>query len=128
ASTESPQDDDQGEDVSEEEEAADLLVYFHARSGGESNAVDDSMEVPGDEPRSTRAMSGSSVSSSPAVVAREMLRKRKRNEADEDFARMTVNPAVQSGDQVAGIGSGNILPKKSDGAGTAKEVGKGLYS
>ena len=83
-------DDDKGEDVSEEEEAADLLVYFHARSGGgESNAIDDSIEVPGDEPRPTRTLSGSSPSSSPAVMAREMLRKRKRDETDDDFAQLT---------------------------------------
>jgi len=117
-------DDDKNEDGSEEEEAADLLVYFHARSGaGESNAVDDSIEVPGDDPRPTRAMSASSASSSTAGVAvRDMLRKRKRQE-EEDFQLTSV---AQSGNQ-AGIGSGNIFPGKSDGTGTAKEVGKGLY-
>ena len=121
-------DDDKGEDVSEEEEAADLLVYFHARSGGgESNAVDDSTEVLGDELRPTRTMSGSSASSTPAVVAWEMIRKRKRDETDEDFAQLTSNTAAQSGNQVAIIGNGNIFPGRSDGTGTAKEVGKGLY-
>jgi hypothetical protein len=118
-------DDDKGEDVSEEEEAADLLVYFHARSsGGESNAVDDSIEVPGDEPRPTRALSGSSPSSSPAVIAREMVRKRKRDETNEDFAQLTSNPTAQSGNTVASIGSGNIFHRKSDGTETANEVGK----
>jgi hypothetical protein len=113
-------DDDKNDDGSEEEEAADLLVYFHARSGADgSSAVDDSIEVPGDDPRPTRAMSGSSASSSPAVA----VRKRKRQE-DEDFQQLT--SVAQSGNQ-GGIGSGNIFPGKSDGTGTAKEVGKGLY-
>jgi len=124
ASAKSPEDDDKGEDGSEEEEAADLLVYFHARSGGgETNNLDDSIEVPGDEPRQNRAMSGSSTSASPPnAAAREMLRKRKRHE-DEDFAQLTGNPTGQS----VNMGSGNIFPGKSDGTGTAKEVGKGLY-
>jgi hypothetical protein len=64
-------------------------------------------------------MSGSSASSSPAVT----VRKRKRQE-DEDFQQLT--SVAQSGNQ-GGIGSGNIFPGKSDGTGTAKEVGKGLY-
>ena len=117
--------DDKNEEGSEEEEAADLLVYFHARSGaGDSKAVDDSIEIPADDNRPTRAMSRSSTSSSPAGVAvRDMLRKRKREE-DKDFQQWT--PVAQSGNQVE-IGSGRIFPGKSDGTGTAKEVGKGLY-
>src|SRR5205814_8492424 len=104
-STKSSQDDDNGEDVSEEEEAADLLVYFHARSGvGESKAVDDSIEVLNDGPGSTHAVSSSNVSSSPAVVAPEMFRKRKRREVDEGFAQKRLTPAVQSGNQATGIG------------------------
>ena len=118
-------DDDKGEEGSEEEEAADLLVYFHARSGGgESNAIDNSIEVPGDEPRLTRTMSDLS-GSSPAVVAREMLRKRKRTETDEDFAQVTSNPAAQSENQVDNIGSGNTFLGKSDG--TAEKLGKESY-
>jgi hypothetical protein len=119
--------DDKGEDGSDEEEAADLLVYFHARSGArESSAVDDSIEVPGDEPRASRAMSGSSASSSPLAVG-DPSRKRKRHDADESFARLPSQTTAQPGGKVAGIGVGNIFPGKSDGTGTAKEVGKGLY-
>jgi hypothetical protein len=122
-STTSPQDEDKGEEGSDEEEAADLLVYFHARSGADdSTAVDESIEVPGDELRPTRAMSASSASSSPTAVGiRDLLRKRKRDEAaDQPPSR----PSVQS---VTQVGSGSIYPGKSDGTGTAKEVGKGLY-
>ena len=121
-------DDDKGEEVSEEEEAADLLVYFHARSGGgESIAVDNSNEGPGDEPLPTPTISGSSVSLYPAVEARKMLRKRKRHETDDDFTQLTSNPVAQSGTQFASIGDGNIFPGKSDGTGAAKEVAKGSY-
>jgi hypothetical protein len=128
ASAKSPIDDDgKGEDGSEEEEAADLLVYFHARSGArESSAVDDSIEVPGDEPRQSRAMSGSSASSSPLAVG-DIIRKRKRHEVDDGFVQLPSQSTAQSSNKVAGIGSGNIFPGKSDGTGTAKEVGKGLY-
>jgi hypothetical protein len=126
ASAKSPGEEDKNGDDSEGEEAADLLVYFHARSGGgESGAVDD-MEVPGDEPRQIRARSGSSAASSPVnVLPRDVMRKRKRQD-DEDFAHLTAGTS-QSGNQGSGIGSGNIFPGKSDGTGTAKEVGKGLY-
>jgi hypothetical protein len=126
-SVKSPADHDKGEDVSEEEEAADLLVYFHARSGaGEATTTDDPIEVPGDEPHATRAMSGSSASSSPTGV-QSSLGKRKRQETDEDLAQLKSNPTTQSGNKVTGIGSGNIFPEKSDETGTAKEAGKGLY-
>jgi hypothetical protein len=110
----SPNEDDESkDDGSEEEEAADLLVYFHARSGaGDSAGADDeSIQVPGDVPRKPRTQSDASASSSPAIVAR----KRKRVETDELSASQT------------GMGSGSIFPGKSDGTGTAKEVGKGLY-
>jgi hypothetical protein len=110
----SPNEDDESkEDEPEEEEAADLLVYFHARSGaGESAGADDeSIQVPGDAPRKPRTQSDASASSSPAIVAR----KRKRIETDELSTSQ------------AGMGSGSIFPGKSDGTGTAKEVGKGLY-
>jgi hypothetical protein len=112
----SPDDTDKADDGSEEEEAADLLVYFHARSGGsESAAVDESIEVPGDEPRPNRKRS-SSGDSSPIGAT---VRKRKRNDGDEEFAGLTStsNPGK----------AGVIFPGKPDGSGTAKEVGKGLY-
>src|SRR5579859_269907 len=122
ASGKSPAGDEKGEDGSEEEEAADLLVYFHARSGeGEASAVDESIEVPGDEPRPHRSMSTSSVSSSPAIGSLHRKRKRLDND-DQAFAQLT---SAQSGK--GNIGSGAIYPGKSDGTGTAKEVGKGLY-
>jgi len=121
------EDEGKGEDGSEEEEAADLLVYFHARSGaGESSAVDDSIEVPGDEPRPSGGMSVSSESSSPLAVG-DLNRKRKRHDADESFTRLPSQTAAQPGGKVASIGVGTIFPGKSDGTGTAKEVGKGLY-
>ena len=127
-SVKSHSDDDKGEDVSEEEEAADLLVYFHARSGaGETTAGDDPIEVPDDERRATRAMSGSSASSSSPTGVGDSLGKRKRQETDEDLAELTSDPTTQLENQVSGIGSGNIFPGKSDGMGTAKEGGKGLY-
>ena len=121
-STTPPQDELKGEEGSEEEEAADLLVYFHARSGaGESTAVDDSIEVPGDEPRPARTMSHSSASESPnAANVRDLQRKRKREEAEQ----ISSHPSAQS---VTQIGSGSIYPGKSDGTGTAKEIGQGLY-
>src|SRR6202035_2254579 len=74
-----------------------------------------SIQVPGDEPRKPRTQSDASASPSPAIVAR----KRKRIDTD-DLA------ATQQG-MSGGIGSGSIFPGKSDGTGTAKEVGKGLY-
>ena len=122
-SAKSPMDEDKIEDGSEGEEAADLLVYFHSRSGGgDSTAIDDSTEVPGDEPRSVRAMSESSASSSPVAV---LARKRKRQE-EKDFAQLKLGTS-QSGGQLPEIRSGNIFPGKSDGTGTAKEVNTGLY-
>jgi hypothetical protein len=116
-SSATPQNDDKNEDGSEEVEAADLLVYFHARSGaGESSAIDDSIEVPGDTPRVKRAMSGDSNASSPTT--RDRNRKRKFHEVDESKPSVT---------DVSQLKSGNIYPGKDDGTGTAKEVGKGLY-
>ena len=124
-----PDNDGKGEDGSEEEEAADLLVYFHARSGArESSAVDDSIEVPGDEPRPARAMSGSSESSSRSPLAvGDVNRKRKRHEVDEGFGQPPSQSTTQPVTPGVGMGSGSIFPGKSDGTGTAKEVGKGLY-
>jgi len=112
-----PQDEDKGEEGSEGEEAADLLVYFHARSGAaESAAIDDSNEVPGDEPRPGRAMSGSSASPSPAAAGgHDLMRKRKRNETAE---QPTSHPNPSSMSQ---MGAGSIYSGKSDGRGTTKE-------
>jgi hypothetical protein len=126
-SAKSPQGDDKNEDGSEEEEAADLLVYFHARSGAESNPVDDSIEVPGDLPRVDRPLSVSSTSSLPAVVnASDMLRKRKRREADEDLAQLSLNSDPMAGNEVDSIGSENMFPGKGDRAAAEKDVEEGL--
>jgi hypothetical protein len=112
-------DDDKGEDGSDGEEAADLLVYFHARSGaGESSALDDSIEVPGDDRRPRRTMSGSSGSISPVG---SVHRKRKRTEMDQD------EQIPHPNNKVVGINTGNIFPGKPDGTATAKEQGKGMY-
>ena len=109
--------ENKNDDGSEGEEAADLLVYFHARSGGgDSTAMDDSTEV-GDERRPVRAMSESRASSPMALP-----RKRKR----EDVAELTLGTS-QAEIKLPGIRSGNIFPEKNDGTGTA-EAGRGLYS
>lgn len=60
-----PQDHNEGEEDSKQEEAADLLVYFHARSQRrETNAIDWSIASCGDS-HSTRSSSGPSAASSP---------------------------------------------------------------
>lgn len=81
------EDDYRAEDGSEEEEAVDLLFYFHARSGAnESDVADNAIEVPGDEVRPNRAASGSSRSLSPVNVVHHVLQKRKHHETEEDFS------------------------------------------
>jgi hypothetical protein len=107
-SAKSPDDDinDKGEDGSEEEEAADLLVYFHARSGGgESTSVDETIEVPGDGPRH-KPLSGSSGSS---PTAEPVLRKRKRIEKDEEFGQISTGGMGPSGANT-NVGGGNTFP------------------
>jgi len=112
-SAKSRMEENKSDDGSEGEEAADLLVYFHARSGGgDSTAID---EAPSDE---RLAMSESRASSHPATVP---ARKRKR---EEEVAQLSLGTS-QAEIKLPVIHSGNISPEKSDGTGTAK-VGRGL--
>jgi hypothetical protein len=117
-------DDDKGEDGSEEEEAADLLVYFHARSGGgDSTNIDDSIEVPGDEPHRPRAQSvgASSPPNGPPT------RKRRRTDVGEEFGQVATHGIPESDNNVAGNLGETMFTGNQEGAGSAREAGKLFY-